>query len=213
MDNISDSIKYLRKMNNMTQDELAEKLRVSRQAISNWENGKTQPDYDILRELSVIFNQPIESILNNEIKETKTARKRNSVIPVASCMLSIIHFILSLIGYINPVGVMVSVMFASIVSLIMYFSFESSIRERDFSMIAGHKKAYETDLPKYENQLRTMSFIVSCWALLLNVLYSILYFSEVDKQMTISMIFFAVFITGLVSSICIVSFKYKNRKV
>lgn len=210
MDHISESIKYLRKMNNMTQDELAEKLRVSRQAISNWENGKTQPDYDILRELGVIFNQPVENILNNEINETKIGRKKNAVIPIASCMLSIIHFILSLSGYINLMGVMVSVMFASIVSLIMYFSFESSIKKRDFSMIAGHKKVDETDLSKYEKQLLTMSFIVSCLALLLNILYSALYFSDAGKQMTISMIFFAVFIIGLISSICIVNFKYKN---
>lgn len=40
---LSDNIKNYRKKNNMSQDELAEKLGVSRQSISLWETGQTQP--------------------------------------------------------------------------------------------------------------------------------------------------------------------------
>lgn len=46
MSTASKSIKRLRIQNNMTQDQLAEILHVSRQAISYWETGKTQPDID-----------------------------------------------------------------------------------------------------------------------------------------------------------------------
>ena len=40
---LSDNIKNYRKKSNMSQDELAEKLGVSRQSISLWETGQTQP--------------------------------------------------------------------------------------------------------------------------------------------------------------------------
>lgn len=43
---ISDNIRNYRKANNLSQDELAEKLGVSRQSISLWENGQTQPTLD-----------------------------------------------------------------------------------------------------------------------------------------------------------------------
>ena len=43
-ENIGKFIAYLRKENNMTQQELAEKLGVSDRSVSNWENGKCLPD-------------------------------------------------------------------------------------------------------------------------------------------------------------------------
>lgn len=193
MNEIGYSIKNLRKKNNLTQDELAEKLHVSRQAISNWENAKTQPDYDTLRKISIVFNQSIEGIINNETVENKKGKNHYAFIPLISFGVSIIHFIFAMNGIINPVGVAVSVMLASIISIIMFFSFESSIKSKDFTMIAGHKKIYETDLSQYETQLRKMSTIVSSQALLINLLYFMNYFTNIEKQMSISIIFFLVF--------------------
>lgn len=45
-----------------TQDELSQMLYVERQTISLWETGKTEPCFDILIELSVIFDIPIQSL-------------------------------------------------------------------------------------------------------------------------------------------------------
>ena len=46
MTSVGENIKNIRKKNNITQEELAEKLNVTRQAVSNWENGKTEPDIE-----------------------------------------------------------------------------------------------------------------------------------------------------------------------
>ena len=53
---ISDNIKKYRKENNLSQDELAEKLGVSRQSISLWETGQTQPTIENIIALARIFN-------------------------------------------------------------------------------------------------------------------------------------------------------------
>lgn len=137
--------------------------------------------------------------------------KRERMIPLAACTLAIVHLVLALLGYLNPAGVLVSAMICGIISMMMHFTIETSIKNHDFSLLAGHKKADETDLPRYEKQLRTMRSLVSSWALILNLLYVILYFSPVEKQMTLSLIFFGVFIVGLACIIGIVNYQFRSK--
>ena len=54
------AIQKLRKSKNMTQGELGDKLSVSSQAVSKWENGLSQPDFDTIRKLTVIFGISID---------------------------------------------------------------------------------------------------------------------------------------------------------
>ena len=62
MNTVSKSIKRLRLQNNMTQDQLAEKMYVTRQTISNWETEKAQPDLETLTSLAEVFNTDSVSI-------------------------------------------------------------------------------------------------------------------------------------------------------
>lgn len=50
----------------MSQENLAEKLNVTRQTVSNWENGETAPNPDQLKMLSSIFQVSIDTILENQ---------------------------------------------------------------------------------------------------------------------------------------------------
>lgn len=68
MNVVNTSIKDLRKKQNMTQDELAEKLKVTRQAVSNWETGKTQPDIETLTQLAEVFDVSVERIIYGKEK-------------------------------------------------------------------------------------------------------------------------------------------------
>lgn len=61
---IGKKIRKERIKRNLTQDDLAEILFVTRQAISKWENGKTLPDYESLLNLSNLFTISINDILN-----------------------------------------------------------------------------------------------------------------------------------------------------
>lgn len=67
---IGKQIAMLRKRNNMTQAELAEKLSLSYQAISQWEHSYTYPDITLLPEIAKIFNVSIDELFNNNPKET-----------------------------------------------------------------------------------------------------------------------------------------------
>ena len=58
----------LRKKNQLTQDELAEKLFVTRQAVSRWESGETVPNVETLKSLSALFDVSINTLLGSPRK-------------------------------------------------------------------------------------------------------------------------------------------------
>ncbi len=79
----------LRKENAMSQEELGEKLNVTRQTISKWELGQTKPDTDKLAEIAKLFNTTTDDLLNEEddIKTKKqinpdNGNKRNIIIVI-----------------------------------------------------------------------------------------------------------------------------------
>ncbi|MDE5859668.1 MAG: helix-turn-helix domain-containing protein, partial [Oscillospiraceae bacterium] len=61
---MGEQIANLRTGNNYTQEQLAEKLKVSPQAISKWENGKAVPEVSMLCEISKLFNCSVDKILD-----------------------------------------------------------------------------------------------------------------------------------------------------
>lgn len=67
---LADKIQKLRKEKEMTQAELAEKLLVSRQAISKWENGIVVPDIENIIAISELFSVSVDYLVtNNDSKE------------------------------------------------------------------------------------------------------------------------------------------------
>lgn len=72
---LADKLKEARKNAGLTQNELAEKLCVSRQAITKWENGKGIPDVDNLKVISKVLNVSIDFLLDDEDVLDKTVIK------------------------------------------------------------------------------------------------------------------------------------------
>ncbi len=69
--NLSDNLKKIRKDNNLSQEALAEKLGVSRQAVSKWESGLAYPEMDKVLQICNMFNLNIDELLNQNIKEVE----------------------------------------------------------------------------------------------------------------------------------------------
>ena len=62
---IKDILRNLRESHHLTQDQMAERVMVSRQAVSRWENGETQPNTDTLKLLSNEFDVSINTLLGS----------------------------------------------------------------------------------------------------------------------------------------------------
>ena len=74
MNSIGKNIKKWRSEKGITQDQLAEKLHVTRQAVSNWENGKTQPDIETLSVLAECFEISVEELIYGKESQEKESK-------------------------------------------------------------------------------------------------------------------------------------------
>ncbi len=104
MAKINKNIKRLREKNNLSQEDLAQKLFISRQAVSSWEVGRTQPDIEMIGKLSEIFNVPTEELLYGEKRNTaleesvRTKKTLSVVFAIVGSFLVGIGIMIILIG-------------------------------------------------------------------------------------------------------------------
>lgn len=102
---LNEKLQQLRKQKGFTQEELAEKLYVSRTAISKWESGRGYPSIDSLKAISKLFGISIDELLSSEelmsIAETeqneKTNRMRDLIYGALDCMAAMM-FVLPFFG-------------------------------------------------------------------------------------------------------------------
>ena len=69
----NENLKYLRKKEGLTQEQLAEKLNVSRQAVTKWESGQALPDIVNLKEIAVLFGATTDELLGDEKSKNATS--------------------------------------------------------------------------------------------------------------------------------------------
>lgn len=75
-----DQLTKLRKRNNITQTDLANKMNVKQYVISSWETGRSEPSIDQIIELSSIFNVPTDYILDRNIICTSSSTSFESTL-------------------------------------------------------------------------------------------------------------------------------------
>ena len=69
----------LRKEKKLSQEQLADKLDVSRQAVSKWESGQTYPEMDKLIALTKLFQCTLDDLTNDEVHEIAKTEKKNNI--------------------------------------------------------------------------------------------------------------------------------------
>lgn len=140
---LGEKIYKLRTDQNLSQGDLAEKLEVSRQSVSKWENGAATPDLDKIIKLSEVFGITIDELVKNEEvsvsafeepKSTTVIIKKESNFPprkiIGTVLLSlafIVTFICFVIGGIE--GMLAGILFSSplVLSGIICFIFKKNI--------------------------------------------------------------------------------------
>ena len=96
MKDIAKNIRQLRCAKNMTQDELAEKLFVTRQTVSNYENGKSRPDVEMLARIAEVLESDINTLIYGPTPDVrKTDRIRLTVGAGLTITMGLLYVILS----------------------------------------------------------------------------------------------------------------------
>ncbi len=103
--NLGDKISSLRKKNNFSQEDLADKVGVTRQTISKWELSETAPDINQAKTLSKIFNISLDELVCNDLnnllveKVSNTEKLAGIIIKILKvigiCMILFVVFIIA----------------------------------------------------------------------------------------------------------------------
>ena len=104
MTKISKNIKKLRNSQNISQEALAERLFISRQAVSSWENDRTQPDIEMISKLAEIFNVTVEELIYGEKRkiaiENEEPKQNNRLLIIIFSILGSAFVAIGLIFFI-----------------------------------------------------------------------------------------------------------------
>lgn len=118
--NLNTQIKHYRTTLNLSQDQLAEQLFVTRQTISNWETSKNYPDIHSIVLMSKLFNVSIDKLVEGDLESIKEKINENQVRNFTSISkkfsLLFLLFILSLI----PVALLITQPFNPVIKCIGY---------------------------------------------------------------------------------------------
>lgn len=98
---LGSQIKKYRNELSLSQDALAEKVYVSRQTISNWENGKSYPDVNSLVLLSEVFQTSIDNLIKGDVEVMKRQVRSEDIREFKR--LNTLYFILFLTLMISPI--------------------------------------------------------------------------------------------------------------
>lgn len=118
---LGENIYKLRKLKELSQEELAEVIGVSRQTISNWELGETSPNPEQLKLLSKVLGVSVDELINNEIKGILEEKVSNT-----ERLAGIIIKILKIMGILFLVMLIIDV----VVFLIFMFNKETMVSEK-----------------------------------------------------------------------------------
>ncbi len=167
----------LRRKKNMSQEEMAEKLNVSRQTISKWETNQTQPDFDKIIPICQLFDINSEELLTgkktspNPVKLEDNKRKTALVVSL-SVFLYFVAFIWAVIAESLPfVGEnLLGSIFLLICSiptcfLIFYFVSVSKDKKEEKKESEDYKKYDEVVSLGFTILYLVMSFVTHAWHL------------------------------------------------
>ena len=146
-----DNLKTIRKNKKMSQEQLAEKMNVSRQSVSKWENGEAYPEMNNILELCKIFNCKINDLIHTDMSDISSLdeeiimnvvkfnnNKQNQVKTLSN--------IISLIGKIGSIVLKVAIPFIIITMiLIPYIVNNVNINENEISFKTDNIKIIDKD--------------------------------------------------------------------
>lgn len=178
--NLADNIVALRKKHGLSQEQFAEKIGVTRQAVSNWERRIATPDVETLDLIAKLFDTDLTAMVNGESTGTEKPRdtlRYRRVLLLASAALTAVHFVLAFSGRIPMFPVVIAPGVLLGISLLIHFVFLHTTAQNDFSIIAGFdKKKDNSEIVK--KQLATIDLLNLAFVLFLDVLF----FSHVRRS-------------------------------
>ena len=162
------TLKERRSQLDLTQQEVAKKLYVSRQTISNWENGKSYPDLDMLIKISDVYHVSIDSLLkgDQELKKSLDTQKVESILLPMEYIPLLLNIATAILTFLVPKNIWV--VFVGLELNLIGIAL-SITNERINSYISGNEKAGKY----FVKLLAIMSIIVIVTSVILYFIFGV----------------------------------------
>ena len=132
---LNEQIKKYRTEMNLSQEELAEEIYVTRQSVSNWENGKTYPDIHSLLLLSSLFGISLDQLVKGDIEIMKEEIKKEEIAKMnrygKTYALMLIATAVSAVPLFIWLGVWAFIPWGIIWAISLYFAFKVEKVKKD----------------------------------------------------------------------------------
>jgi len=157
----------------LTQEQLSERIFVSRKTISNWETGKTSPDIDSLIRLAHLFNLSLDNLLlegSDLVKNIKNqAEIRNTKFFIAiTSITNIVFFFVAMsqsyFGYL-PIVINIAILIGTLTNILAMFYFINKI-----------SKLQNKSKEENESETKKALFLIVLFLILIVVVSLIAYF-------------------------------------
>lgn len=162
------TLKERRSQLDLTQQEVAKKLYISRQTISNWENGKSYPDLDMLIKISDVYHVSIDSLLkgDQELKKSLDTQKVESILLPMEYIPLLLNIATAILTFLVPKNIWV--VFVGLELNLIGLAL-SITNERINSYISGNEKAGKY----FVKLLAIMSIIVIAASVILYFIFGV----------------------------------------
>lgn len=127
----------------ISQEELAEKVYVSRQTVSNWETGKSYPDIHSVLLLSAVFNVSLDQLIKGDVEIMKQEIQKSEIEKLnkygniyAVCLILLVISLIPLIKLMDWYGL---IPWCGIFAVTLYFAFQVSKIKKD-NQLATYKE-------------------------------------------------------------------------
>lgn len=175
---LSDKILSLRKQRGLSQEELADRLNVSRQAVSRWEVGSAQPDASNVLQLSKLFGVTADYLLNDDYESDRDVPAvKNTEATANRKIKTIIAFGASLFGLMG--NFVIYLLSRWIEVMVPYIRYENGNKMYHWSSeLTGH--SYRYFIQEYDLELLTVLF----WGLfLVGLLYLVINCNKIKNAL------------------------------
>lgn len=162
------TLKERRSQLDLTQQEVAKKLYISRQTISNWENGKSYPDLDMLIKISDVYHVSIDSLLkgDQELKKSLDTQKVESILLPMEYIPLLLNIATAILTFLVPKNIWVVFVGLGLNLIGLALSITN---ERINSYISGNEKAGKY----FVKLLAIMSIIVISTSVILYFIFGV----------------------------------------
>lgn len=204
------NLSVLRYRAGLSQQGLAERLGVSRQAVSNWERGLSEPDIGSINRMAELLNVPVSELMDGPAGEqTGAGSKISPIFMIVSVLLAVVHTALGICGLVNIFAAVFLPVMCAFITATVYIAFTMMFKSNRYDMLAGFNPKKDS-VKTVQLQMHWVVILTGLSSILFEVLFTLAYFTRQEKQMGVTMVMLFSYYTVILIGCIIVNQKIKS---